>query len=173
MDKPFLMPGTETVNHCTAPGGNIPLFVAPFIMFVGCADESSAPREDSTALGAVISPWVTHLCFEQSFSCPRFGMTELQSWQPSWEPALTVRIKGENRNVAFVVFCTPLFQEIMPSLFLARSFCSPLQSRRGDLTVNLCVLYYHFLLVCCDIKASVMAAKRTPSILKRREIWAF
>lgn len=49
----------------------------------------------------------------------------------------------------FAVFCTPLFPEIMPSLLLARSLCSPLQLRRGNLTVSLFVLYYHFMLIWC------------------------
>lgn len=53
------------------------------------------------------------------------------------------------RNIVFVVFCTPLFPEIMPSLLLARSLCSSLSSRRGNLTVNLFALHYHFMLVWC------------------------
>ena len=121
----------------------------PFPVFVGCADESVAPWDDSITLGAVISHCVAHLCFEHSFhahaleweSCRADSQAESELWLWGLE---------EICNIVFAVFCTLLFPDIMPSLLLARSLCSPLPSRRGNLTCKpFCsILLFHIGLVC-------------------------
>jgi len=79
-------------------------------------------------------------------------MTTLQNGQAA-KPTAELRASSdwgleEICNIRFAVFCTLLFPDITP-LLLARSLCSPLQSRRRNLTVNLFVLYYHFMLAWC------------------------
>lgn len=147
MDKPLLTPCRGGEQLYGSKRRHPTLFVAPFPTFVGCADESLAPWGDSSTLGTVISPCVAHLCFEHSF---RAHALERESCRADSPAETKLPRRGlEVCNITSAVFCTPLFPEIMPSLLLARSLCSPLQSRRGNLTVNLFVLYYHFMLVWC------------------------
>lgn len=52
-------------------------------------------------------------------------------------------------NIMFAAILYSVVHRDMLSLLLARPLCSPLQSRRGNLTINLFILYYHFMLVWC------------------------
>lgn len=166
MDKSLLTPCTEIANSPIFPKATLHSFYCPLPHVCGLSDESLALWDDSISLGAVIS-----LCsppvFWARFSCPRFGTGELRSWQPSWEKALSVRIR---RNLQRFV-CSILYS-IVP--FYLQDLCVPHYNQGEEIWLKTSLFY---IIISCWfgvlINVSVMSAKRTHSILKWREIWAF
>lgn len=123
-------------------------FCYPLPKACGLCRQVTGTWDDSVTHGAVISPRAAHLCFEQSFPAHTSAQESCRARSRA-ESELRPRASEEICSTVFVVSCTLLFPEIMPSLLLTRSLCSPPQSRRGNLTVDLFVLYNHFMLVWC------------------------